>query len=102
MVKMLKPSVQSLDMRTVRPSPKPQGTLRPGFYGTRAWKDMRDRVQRETGMQCEKCRLQVSRMIVDHIVEMRDGGAPLDRSNLMGLCYSCHAIKTRQAGMERV
>jgi 5-methylcytosine-specific restriction enzyme A len=33
-------------------------------------------------------------MFVDHIVELKDGGAPLDRSNLWLLCGSCHSLKT--------
>lgn len=31
---------------------------------------------------------------VDHIVPLRDGGAPLDRTNLQGLCHMHHAQKT--------
>ena len=31
---------------------------------------------------------------VDHIVELRDGGAFLDRDNLQPLCSECHDAKT--------
>ncbi|MGE3743436.1 MAG: HNH endonuclease signature motif containing protein [Geminicoccaceae bacterium] len=34
------------------------------------------------------------RMIVDHIVELKDGGAPLARNNLRLTCFACHASKT--------
>jgi len=34
------------------------------------------------------------RMFVDHIVELKDGGAALDRSNLWLLCGGCHSLKT--------
>jgi hypothetical protein len=33
-------------------------------------------------------------MIVDHIVELKDGGAPLDRSNLWLTCREHHNQKT--------
>ena len=32
--------------------------------------------------------------IVDHRVELKDGGAPLDRANVWVLCGSCHTRKT--------
>ena len=32
---------------------------------------------------------------VDHIVPLKDGGHPTDRSNLRGLCHFCHLEKTR-------
>jgi 5-methylcytosine-specific restriction enzyme A len=37
-------------------------------------------------------------MFVDHIVELKDGGAPLERSNLWLLCGSHH---TRKSAAER-
>ncbi len=33
-------------------------------------------------------------MYVDHRVELKDGGAPLDRKNVWLLCGSCHSLKT--------
>jgi 5-methylcytosine-specific restriction protein A len=33
---------------------------------------------------------------VDHIVPLRDGGAPFDWSNLRSLCHSHHSAVTRQ------
>ncbi len=33
-------------------------------------------------------------MFVDHIVELKDGGAPLERSNCQLLCHVHHALKT--------
>ena len=33
-------------------------------------------------------------MYVDHRVELKDGGAPLDRRNVWLLCGSCHTRKT--------
>jgi 5-methylcytosine-specific restriction endonuclease McrA len=31
---------------------------------------------------------------VDHIIELKDGGAPFDQGNLRPLCGSCHTTKT--------
>jgi len=40
-------------------------------------------------------------MFVDHIVELKDGGAPLDRSNVWLLCTSHHAAKTASERAKR-
>lgn len=32
--------------------------------------------------------------MVDHIKEIKDGGARLDESNVMAMCWKCHGIKT--------
>ncbi len=32
--------------------------------------------------------------VVDHIIELKDGGAPLDSSNLQSLCHYHHNSKT--------
>jgi 5-methylcytosine-specific restriction protein A len=32
---------------------------------------------------------------VDHIVPLAFGGHPTDRSNLQGICRTCHEAKTR-------
>ncbi|XPS83916.1 HNH endonuclease domain protein [Desulfosarcina variabilis str. Montpellier] len=40
--------------------------------------------------------------IVDHIVELKDGGAPLSEDNVQSLCRSCHQRKTaREARLRR-
>ena len=36
------------------------------------------------------------RLLGDHVVEIKDGGARLDPSNVMLRCYSCHARKTAE------
>jgi len=44
--------------------------------------------------------------MVDHVVELKDGGAPTAEDNAQALCFKCHAIKTanmkknRQIGMK--
>lgn len=44
--------------------------------------------------QCEKeGRLTPARM-VDHIVALKDGGAPTSEANSFSICFKCHSIKT--------
>lgn len=35
-------------------------------------------------------------MFVDHIIEIKDGGAKLDPANVWTLCGSCHVKKTNR------
>lgn len=48
---------------------------------------------------CEECerrgRLTPAQM-VDHLVPINKGGAPLDMDNLQSLCNACHARKSAQ------
>lgn len=37
----------------------------------------------------------------DHIIELRDGGPPLDPANGEALCARCHAHKTHTARLRR-
>ena len=34
------------------------------------------------------------RLFADHVIELKDGGAPFDPSNGLARCGSCHTIKT--------
>ena len=40
-------------------------------------------------------------VIVDHKVEIKDGGAPLDSENLQSVCHSCHNKKTAAERVKR-
>jgi 5-methylcytosine-specific restriction protein A len=49
------------------------------------------------------CRLQLPGCTIrsthaDHIVNIAEGGAELDRDNLQGLCSNCHRKKTGAEG----
>lgn len=44
--------------------------------------------------QCEKEGRLTRAAMVDHIVEIKDGGALTSESNAMSLCWKCHGIKT--------
>ena len=40
-------------------------------------------------------------VIVDHVLELKDGGKPLDESNVQALCRLCHARKTSNEAARR-
>ena len=89
-MRMLKPSITARDPRTVKAPPK---TGEP-FYSSADWIRLRDQVRRESGNKCQMPGCGKRGFIVDHIVEIKDGGAKLDRANTMMTCSSCHTRKT--------
>ena len=65
-------------------------------YKTRKWRELSEKLRREQPY-CTLCGGKPEGgqgLLVDHIHELRDGGNPYDRSNLMVVCYPCHARKT--------
>lgn len=90
MVRVLGPSVRQVDMRTAALPPK----VADPFYKTREWVALVASVIEERGRRCECCGRIGCRIFGDHIVELQDGGAPLDRANVRLLCGSCHSLKT--------
>lgn len=100
----LRPSVGVLDIRIAQPAPK---TADP-FYLSPEWRKLVDDLIRERGRRCQVCGKthgdggQPVRLIGDHIREIRDGGAVLDRSNVMLMCQPCHNAKTAKARAERM
>jgi 5-methylcytosine-specific restriction enzyme A len=95
---MLKPRVATLDTRTVRPMPK----VADRFYSSPEWIALRDRVRREANGLCQVLGCDRRGYIVDHIVEIRDGGAKLDRRNVMLTCQSHHVEKTARERAKRM
>jgi len=68
------------------------------FYNTTAWKKLRTRYAKQNPL-CVRCKEQgrvTPVQIVDHIIEIKDGGASLDESNLQSMCRACHNSKTAQ------
>ncbi|HNZ65245.1 MAG TPA: HNH endonuclease signature motif containing protein [Smithella sp.] len=51
--------------------------------------------------QCEREGRLIKADMVDHIIEIKDGGALTDESNAMSLCWKCHGIKTAKAKNHR-
>ena len=77
------------------------------FYGSAEWKALIRRIIAARGRRCQDphCRTPYrgdgGKVYGDHIVELRDGGAPLDPNNIMLLCASCHRRKTLLVAKQR-
>ena len=73
-------------------------------YNTTRWRELRELViKRDKGL-CQHCfkdnRVEKG-IIVDHIVEISDGGSKWDMNNLELLCRSCSNIKTADEKQKR-
>ncbi|MFY9291571.1 MAG: HNH endonuclease [Methylorubrum rhodinum] len=105
-LKTLAPRLRTLDSRTLRPSPGTIAVRAPkvtaSFYGSTEWQTLRKAIMRERGKRCEDCGSTSGRMYCDHVKELRDGGAPLDRLNIRVRCASCHSRKTAQVRADRL
>lgn len=94
----LKPAIGYIDTRVALAPPKRANP----FYQTPEWLAARKEALKSAGHRCERvvdgrrcgCRLPTSRLIVDHKVELQDGGAPFAQSNLETLCPKHHSEKT--------
>lgn len=82
------------------PRLKPMPKVADSFYQSAAWRVLAGQIKRERGGFCERCG-SAHRVIADHIVERRDGGADLDRANIELLCQACHNRKTAAARARR-
>lgn len=80
----------------IRPAPKQALP----FYQSAEWIALRAEVVKERGSKCEQCGRE-GFVIGDHVKEIRDGGAKLDKSNIRLLCARCHGRKTAQVKRER-
>ena len=104
----LPPRIKALDSRTVKPPPRTFASRKAAepeamaFYGSTAWQQFRAQIIAERGYRCERDGSTPSRVYVDHIKELKDGGAPLDPANVEVLCPSCHGKKTVQARIARL
>lgn len=78
------------------------------LYGTARWAKLVMQLKHERGDRCEDPTHEGSnvpgerRVIVDHIVELRDGGAEYSPENLRLLCLSCHGRKTNRERAKRI
>ncbi len=82
--------IKSLRMPSLSPE-------RRAVYNSSAWQKTR-RVIRERDGECAECG-QKENLTVHHVIDLEDGGRPLDPTNLVTLCRPCHgrtdARKTR-------
>ncbi len=84
-------------LRTARAATPPK--VADAFYQSPAWRSFSDEVKAERGRRCEQvgCGYRGPRLIADHIIEVKDGGALLDRRNILIRCMPCHNTKTAEA-----
>ena len=93
----LKSRVAGLPPR-VAPAPK----VADRFYESREWRALAAQMKRKAGYVCARPGCGSShRLIADHIVERKDGGADLDPLNIEVLCAEHHAQKTAAARSRR-
>ena len=73
------------------------------FYASSAWKALRNahRIKEPLCRVHAQAGYTVVAEMVDHIVPIARGGAPLDDDNLESLCCSCHQRKTEREKAER-
>lgn len=80
----------TIDTRSAKPPPKAANP----FYLTPEWRALVTDLKRERGERCEDCHRTNTRIFCDHVTEIQDGGALLDKGNLRLLCGACHTRKT--------
>lgn len=70
------------------------------FYRSDEWKAVKKRhlALEPLCRECSKEGKLVRATMVDHIVPIKEGGAPLADTNLQSLCWSCHSRKSAQEG----
>ena len=73
------------------------------FYLSPEWKALRSRRMRDPDYAAARKRCKPGeRVILDHDVEIKDGGAPLDPANTVWRTFSEHQAKTERRKRERV
>jgi 5-methylcytosine-specific restriction protein A len=97
-LRMLRPRVPTMDTRRVKPPAK----VALPFYSTPEWIALRNQVRAEARGMCQRQDCKRKGYTVDHIVEIRDGGAPLDRSNVELLCQPHHVTKSNAERAKRM
>lgn len=68
------------------------------FYQSSAWRKTRNAFI-SVNPRCVKCGDKA--VVADHIVRIKDGGSPLDWSNLQPMCTPCHNKKDNNAGKRK-
>jgi 5-methylcytosine-specific restriction protein A len=86
-------------------TPTPAEKTAEPFYLSVAWRQFRAWYISRHPL-CEVCLIEgrpdTSAQMVDHIIEIADGGALTSEENAMSLCWKCHAIKTAEAKNHRL
>ena len=83
--------------------PKQSTTKNAHIYKSFKWQKLR-KIYYSNNPLCENCLLHnavVKGVIVDHVIEINDGGAVYDYNNLRTLCISCHNTTTTEQRQKR-
>lgn len=84
---------------------KPPVKIVDPFYQSAEWIALASDIKRQRKYRCEACHGDFVRrrdkLIADHIIERKDGGADLDPLNIQCICIYCHNRKTARARRER-
>lgn len=72
------------------------------FYLSPEWRALMAHVRATRPNRCEECGQSGARLSGDHVVELQDGGAPLDPANVKLTCSSCHTLKTNRERNKRM
>ena len=75
------------------------------IYSSKRWRRIRELKMKECGGLCQECLKKgfiVKAEVVDHIIEIKDGGCVFCLDNLQCLCKRCHAKKTARVREGRV
>lgn len=100
---MQKPLVRTADTSIAKAAPKVVAPI----YQTPEYDRWRAAVIARAGGRCQDTRCEFPhrrglRLFADHVVELKDGGAPFDPKNGRALCGSCHTRKTAAARARRM
>ncbi len=87
-------------LKPVPPKVKPLPKVADSFYLSPEWRCLIRDIKAERGAFCVTCG-SGKRIIGDHIVELKDGGARLDPRNVQLLCHVCHQRKTARERAKR-
>lgn len=92
--------------RLQQPEATRSGKRADSFYLSPEWKAFRNTLIQKRGWRCEDPRCETPRgpwkqIYGDHVIEIADGGAKLDRGNVLLRCGACHGRKTRDARLTR-
>ena len=77
------------------------------FYLSSEWRDLMGWIKAHRSNACEDPKHNPGlprsgvRLFGDHVVELKDGGAPLDPRNILLRCPPCHARKTMDERRKR-
>ena len=91
-LKSIRPRIGPAQVTKISPIDKGSGYA--SLYDSKEWKALRAEVMSERGRHCAACGQSEGRMHCDHIIELSDGGAALDKKNIQVLCHVCHCKKT--------